>query len=80
MTRHRTMIHARCPHGPWDYYEVVVEPRSFLAVEDMQRVLDDVRGSTAYQEDLTRDIARALGARVTTRGRHGAVDTEVTAG
>lgn len=79
MTRHRTMIHARCPHGPWDYYEVTVEPVAFLTVEDMEAALDGFRGTTAYQEDLTRDIAAKLGGRVTTKGRHGAVDTEVTA-
>ena len=79
MTRHRSMIHARCPHGPWDYYEVLVEPVAFLTVEDMERTLDGFRGATAYQEDLTRDIAAKFGPKVTTRGRHGTVDTEVTA-
>lgn len=80
MTRHRTIIHARCPHGPWDYYEVTVEPSAFLTVEDMEAALDGFRGATAYQEDLTREIAAKLGARITTRGRHGTVDTEVVAG
>lgn len=77
--KHRSMIHGRCPHGPWDYYEVIVEPREFLTVEDMEAVLDESRGQTVYQERLAETLAGRLNARVTLRGRHGAVDTEAVA-
>lgn len=79
MIRHRSMIHARCPHGPWDYYAVTVEPRAFITTERMEEVLDSVRGSEGYQEDLAQHLASALDATVTLTGRHGVVDTEVVA-
>ena len=76
---HKSMIHGRCPHGAWDYYDVIVEPREFLTTEAMESVLDEFRGAEIYQEALAQKLADRLKSSVTLRGRHGTVDTEVVA-
>jgi hypothetical protein len=76
---HRDTIHARCPRGGWDYYEVVVVPDGFLAVEDFTAALDAVRGCEEYQEVIAERLAERLGCSVRLLGRHGRVTTEVVA-
>ncbi len=72
-TTHRTTIHATCPLGCWDYYDVEYSPADFMTVEDFQEACDAVRGKKMYQEKLTETLASFLmdGELIVT-GRHGA--------
>ena len=77
-TVHRTTIHATCPHGGWDYYDVQYSPVEFVTVEDFQRACDRVRGIEAYQETIIERLsARLPSGQLTISGRHGA-NTETT--
>ncbi len=69
---HRTMIHAICPHGGWDYYEVEYQPTAFMTTEDFQDACDAVRGTEAYQEAIAERLASYLmDGELTVTGRHG---------
>lgn len=72
-TTHKTTIHATCPHGCWDYYDVEFEPAVFITVEYFQAACDKVRGMKEYQEIITERLASELpSGLLTVRGRHGA--------
>jgi hypothetical protein len=79
-TTYRLRTWARCPvDDSVDVYDVEIEAE-FLQVE---RILDAVAKYGAgedsdegwFQEDLTRDLAHALSAKVTTVGIHSGVET-----
>lgn len=71
-TNHRTTIHATCPHGCWDYYDVEYLPGEFIAVEDFQTACDKVRGVKAYQEEIIEKLSAKLpSGLLKIAGRHG---------
>jgi len=86
---HTTKTHARCPENDgWDYYDVTIELSEEIAlataqdvtvelVENIERVIESLRGKKLYQEDITQSLAQALRAKVTTCGRHGSFETVV---
>lgn len=72
-TIHKTTIHATCPLGCWDYYDVEYSPIEFMTVEDFQLACDEVRGQEMYQEKLTELLASyLLEGELLVTGRHGA--------
>lgn len=77
---HTNTIHAVCPHGGWDYYTVEVHATGVVLVEDIQAALDQVRGTTVYQEQIAEALNATLGCRVVLKGRHGTTDSEVSVG
>lgn len=80
IVRHKAMVHARCPvDDSWDYYEVEICADGLVTVEQIQHVLNQVRGEKDFQENITAKIAEKLGTQVITRGRHGTIDSQVEA-
>lgn len=74
----RTTVHASCPHGGLDYYDVSFTPAEFITLEKFQLACDEVRGTAKYQEDLTKLLAGYLPAgNLKTVGRHGS-NTDIT--
>ena len=70
---HKTTIHAICPHGGWDYYDIEYRPNDFMTTEDFQIACDAVRGTEAYQEVIAKRLASYLmDGELTVTGRHGA--------
>lgn len=61
LATHISTIHARCPvDNRWDYYQVEVQTNQLLNVEEFERVLNQARGTTAYQESLAKWISAHL--------------------
>lgn len=83
-TQHKTLIHARCPRGCWDYYNVEVITNKLIWVEDIEQIADGLRGEEQTQEQLAKAFYEALkqhdfDVMVSVGGRHGAnTDTVVT--
>lgn len=75
--KHKGIIHAVCPHGGWDYYDITLEPINFVTVEDFQGALDNVRGLEMYQENLAGRLYENIGGKLIVTGRHGVTDTVV---
>ena len=81
---HTTTIHALCPSGGWDYYTVEFQPdpTKILETEVLEAYCDQVRGKTAYQEEILVELIQLIGreyhGRLEIRGRHGSnTDTVV---
>ena len=78
MVVHKTIVHAMCPHGGIDYYDVEYSPDAFMTCEDFQDACDAVRGVEAYQEVITDKLASyLLSGDLTVTGRHGSNTTLV---
>jgi NADPH-dependent 7-cyano-7-deazaguanine reductase QueF len=76
LVRHHLTITAACPvDGKPDRYEAVVECSRVLKVEDILAVVEALKGQKVFQEQLTQELARAIGAKVTTTGYHSGVKT-----
>jgi hypothetical protein len=78
--RYSLKIRCSCPvdEAP-DVYDAVFESDDLIKVED---IIDAVRAYdtvVAFQEDITRSLARKFGCRVTTVGYHSGIRTEVEA-
>jgi hypothetical protein len=67
----------RCPVDSTvvDSYTVTVTAAGMIRVEDLVAELDKYRDRVIFQEDVTRALANALGARVETVGSHSGVKT-----
>ncbi len=78
--RYYLTIHCVCPvDESADVYDAVFESDDLIKVES---IIDAVRAydtQAAFQEDITRSLARILGCRVSTIGYHSGVRTEVFA-
>jgi len=71
-------INAQCPvDGKRDLYDCVIVSTSTLQVEKILAEIKDL--PKAFQEEITVELARSLGAEVTTTGWHSGVKTVVTA-
>jgi len=78
--RHFLLVRSVCPVDKLpDVYETIVETTSVLPVETIIEVAQSFAERELYQEDLTSEMARRLGATVTTTGWHSGVRTEVSA-
>lgn len=76
LVRHSLTITAACPvDGKPDHYEAVVECTRVVKVEDILAAVDRLKAQKIYQEELTQELARVLGAKVTTTGYHSGVKT-----
>jgi NADPH-dependent 7-cyano-7-deazaguanine reductase QueF len=76
LVRHSLTITAACPvDGKPDHYEAVVECSRVVKVEDILAVVDGLKAQRIFQEELTQELARSLGAKVTTTGYHSGVKT-----
>jgi hypothetical protein len=74
MNRYELKVVASCPSdGLRDLYTVIIESERTILVEDILAATQAL--PKAYQEDITRDLARILAARVTTIGWHYGVKT-----
>jgi hypothetical protein len=68
----------RCPADhKQDVYRTVVRSDRTIPVEDILKAAAQVAEAEAYQERLTADLQRALGAEVETEGWHSGVRTRV---
>jgi hypothetical protein len=81
-TTHETTIVGKCPHGCPDVYEAefIITGEAVVTVESIQAAIDRHTAEPAYQEDLTRRLALAVGCRVRTVGCHGRFLTTCEAG
>ena len=78
--KHRLTMLAKCPvNDGRDEYAVTVETDRVVKVEDILAAVADYADKAAFQEDITRELARRLGVKVTTVGMHGTVETTVMA-
>lgn len=78
---HTLTVTAMCPMDDRpDSYEVVVEAGRVVPVERILEVAASFAERKIFQEDLTEELARAIGARVTSYGWHSKVRTKVVAG
>jgi hypothetical protein len=60
-----------------DVYEVTVEAQVVIPVERILEIVVGFKDREIWQEDLTQEMARRLGAKVTSVGHHSGVRTEV---
>ena len=76
LVRHSLTITAACPvdQKP-DRYEAVVECTRVVKVEDILSAVQRFTAAPMFQEELTQELARVLGAKVTTTGFHSGVKT-----
>lgn len=78
--RYSLKIRCLCPVDEGhDVYDAIFMSDDLIKVED---IIDAVRAydtTAAFQEDITRSLARKLGCTVVTRGYHNCVLTEVIA-
>ena len=81
IARHSFNLVCKCPtSGLMDSYCAVVEVHDrVLLCEDIEAVALEFLGRVAYQEELTKDLAERLNARVSMTGRHGMIETETSA-
>jgi hypothetical protein len=76
IVRHHLKITASCPVDKKpDHYEAVVECSRVVKVEDVLSAVERFTQSPMFQEELTQELARVLGAKVTTTGYHSGVKT-----
>jgi NADPH-dependent 7-cyano-7-deazaguanine reductase QueF len=76
LVKHSLTITASCPvDGKPDHYEAVIECSRVLKVEDILAAVETLKGQKIFQEQLTQELARAIGAKVTTTGYHSGVKT-----
>ena len=76
LVRHSLTITASCPvDGKPDHYEAVIECARVVKVEDIIAAVESLRVQKIFQEELTQELARTLGAKVTTTGYHSGVKT-----
>lgn len=70
-------ITCRCPvdTSVLDTYEVEVEVKRCLPVEQILEAVQELTATPAFQEDITQALSTRLGARVTSRGTHSGVRT-----
>lgn len=72
ITRHRTTVVGKCPHGCADVYEAEFEIADrVITVESIQSEIDAATAEPIYQESLTQRLADRVGCVVTTTGTHG---------
>ena len=73
---HSLTITAACPvDGKPDHYDAVVKCNRVLKVEDILAAVEGMKDRKVFQEELTQELARTIGARVTTTGYHSGVKT-----
>lgn len=78
--RYSLKIRCACPVDEGqDVYDAIFESDGMLKVEDIIDAVLAYNTVAAFQEDITRSLARKLGCRVTTFGYHSGVRTEVSA-
>lgn len=76
LVRHYLTITASCPVDKKpDHYEAVIECARVVKVEDILAAVERLKTKRIFQEALTQELARALGAKVTTTGFHSGVKT-----
>lgn len=76
LVKHYLTITASCPvDGKPDHYEAVVECARVVKVEDILAAVESMKAQKIFQEQLTQELARSLGAKVTTTGYHSGVKT-----
>jgi GTP cyclohydrolase I len=74
-------ILAKCPvDGKPDVYQMTVRTKRIIPVEDILRAVEAVTAQPAFQEAITQDLSRTLGAEVETQGTHSKVRTTVVCG
>ena len=76
--KHELTHFAQCPHGGEDCYTITVKTDRLLPVEDILAALKEMP-QPIYQEDLTRQLAERVRARVKTVGLHSGVETTCVA-
>lgn len=77
---HETKFTCRCPvDNSLDHYELSVEVRKLIKVEAILAAIAALP-KKAFQEELTEQLAKVLGATVTTTGYHSGVKTVCVAG
>lgn len=74
---HNLIVFAICPanEARVDAYATTVEVDRFIAVEEIMEVAASYRGEAVWQEDLTKQLAGRLRARIITVGEHSGVKT-----
>jgi heterodisulfide reductase subunit C len=74
-------VQAKCPvdHRS-DFYRCVVRSGVTIPVEHILEAARGFAGRELFQEDLTSELHRALGAEVETVGTHSGVETRVVCG
>lgn len=76
LVKHHFTVTAICPVDlKPDHYEAVVECSCVVKVEDILAAVEGLKGRCIFQEALTQELARLLGAKVTTAGYHSGVKT-----
>jgi NADPH-dependent 7-cyano-7-deazaguanine reductase QueF len=58
-----------------DNYAAVIECGYMVKVEAILAAVESLRSRRIFQEELTQELARVLGAKVTTSGYHSGVKT-----
>jgi len=58
-----------------DTYEVTDECNRAVKVEEILKAAETMKKEKKFQEDITQELARVLGAKVTTTGYHSGVKT-----
>jgi len=77
---HSLTVSARCPRdGAIDVYRVSFEVDRMIEVETLVEVCREYADKSIFQEVLTEELSTRFMARVTTVGKHGVVETTVTA-
>ena len=74
MNVHETKIHGKCPiNGSWDYYDVTVFTKEFLACEELEELCDFVRGKTLEQERIAEQLHSTIAVKhkLIVEGMHG---------
>ncbi len=75
---HEFTMRAVCPvDGKSDLYAVTVETDRLLKIEDILGEISAAAEEPDFQENITVDLARRLGAHVTTIGVHTGIKTTV---
>lgn len=73
---HRVTLRAQCPvNGEDDYYNTVVTLSRVVPVEDILYEAKFLTQAPIFQEDLTRELAKAIKGEVVTHGIHSGVYT-----
>lgn len=74
--RHELTITAVCPvDGKPDRYEAFIDCTRIIPVEDILAAVSQCATRKVFQEDLTQELARQLGVKITTTGYHSGVKT-----
>lgn len=76
IVKHSLTITATCPvDGKPDHYDATIECARVVKVEDIIAAVYALKTRTIFQEELTQELSRQLGAKVTTIGYHSGVKT-----